>query len=144
MSSGSAGDMYSLHPGVFILKWFLCSQQPAECHVQTICFRKWAGQRQPGFNTWAGSAVKAWELRMGFPHRTNTTAYDPRQSGQGVTSDTLKHLLAQSLYGNWGLYPAAAGPACLWVQASADILGMWGTASPFPKQTLAISMHLPT
>lgn len=44
MSSGSAGDMHSLHPGVFILKWVLSSQQPAECHVQTICFRKWAGQ----------------------------------------------------------------------------------------------------
>lgn len=105
----------------------------------------WAdSQGQPGFNTQAGAAVKDWKLRAGFPHGTRTVAYGPRQSGQGVTSGTLKHLLAQSLYGNWGPYPAAAGPARLWEQASAAILGMWGTASPFPKQTLPISMHMPT
>lgn len=98
----------------------------------------WADlQGQPGFNSWAGAAVKAWELRAGSPHsshRTMTRAYGPWQPEPGVTSGALKHLLAQSLYRNWGQYPAAAGPALLWVQASAAILEMWGSASPFLKQ----------
>lgn len=80
MSGGSAGEVHSLHPGVFVLKWFLSFQLPAECHVQMICLRKCAGQTYRDslalvvvysgqhFNPWDGAAGKAWELRAGSPH----------------------------------------------------------------------------
>lgn len=111
--------MCSLHLGVFILKWFLNSQQPAEwvsCSDYIIQKVGWAdleaGQQtlavvysgQP-FNLWAelqsrpGHSVQVFPT---FPHRTRQGAYDPRQLGWlswegGVTSPTLKHPLFKNL-----------------------------------------------